>query len=231
MAVSYRKSLIRSLIPTKVARLLDVGSGPIFPDYVYADRAKSITCVDWNMVKIGDVPGHIETLSGDFVNLDLPRDFDAVVAADVFEHILIEDEEAFIAKCVSSLKPGGKLIVSVPHRGTFAWLDPYEVKPLLHRILARFDLVKGVHNGSCDIRKGHKHYRVDELRECFSRLTFEQVRYFGYLFDPLLTWAYAVFGEQSRNPLVKWLERRAEAEFQRSYGTKAFNMIVVFSKR
>jgi hypothetical protein len=91
-------------------------------------------------------------------------------------------------------------------------------------------MMKGVHNGSCDIRKGHKHYRVDELKDQFSDLKFEDVTYFGYLFDPLLTWAYAVFGEQSKNPLVKWLERRAEAEFRRSYGDKSFNMIAVFSK-
>jgi 2-polyprenyl-3-methyl-5-hydroxy-6-metoxy-1,4-benzoquinol methylase len=182
------------------------------------------------MVKIGDVPAHIESLCGNFIEVDLPRDFDVVIAADVFEHIRVEDEDAFIAKCVASLKPGGKLIVSVPHKGTFAWLDPYEVKPLRDRILAKLSLFEGVHNGSCDIRKGHKHYRLDEIRERFAALKFEQVRHFGYVFDPLLTWAYAVFGEQSKNPVVKWLERRALVEFQRSYGDKAFNMVAVFSK-
>jgi 2-polyprenyl-3-methyl-5-hydroxy-6-metoxy-1,4-benzoquinol methylase len=182
------------------------------------------------MVTIGEVPGHIEALTGDFAKMDLAKDFDVVIAADVFEHIQIEDEEAFIAKCVSSLKRGGKLIVSVPHKGAFAWLDPYEIKPLIHRTLVRLGMMKGVHNGSCDIRKGHKHYRLDELNGQFSGLKFEDVTYFGYLFDPLLTWAYAVFGEQSSNPLVKWLERRAAAEFRRSYGDKSFNMIAVFSK-
>jgi 2-polyprenyl-3-methyl-5-hydroxy-6-metoxy-1,4-benzoquinol methylase len=228
--MDFRKSLIRTLIPEPVGRLLDVGSGPLFPHYAYADRAKSIVCVDWNMVKIGDVPAHVEGLSGDFVELRLPKNFDVVIAADVFEHIQVEDEVAFIEKCVSSLRPGGKLIISVPHKGTFAWLDPYEVKPFRDRILAKLGLFEGVHNGSCDIRKGHKHYRADELRALFAGLKLEQVRYFGYLFDPLLTWAYAVLGEQSKSPVVKWLERRAQAEFQRPYGDKAFNVVAVFTK-
>ena len=94
-----------------------------------------------------------------------------MIAADVFEHILLEQEPLFVSKCVSALKPGGRMIISVPHQGTFAYLDPYQVKPTIHRTLARLGLYKGVHNGCCDIRKGHKHYSLEELTDKFSELT------------------------------------------------------------
>lgn len=229
--LNYRKSIIRDLVPQGTDRLLDVGCGPIFPNYAYADKAKAISCVDWNMVKVGETPANLDCISGNFVDLDLPRSsYDAIIAADVFEHIQIEHEPQFIEKCLSVLKPNGRLIVSVPHRGRFAWLDPYEVKPLRDRCLAKLGRFKGVHNGSCDIRKGHKHYRLEELVCHFPTLHVESVRYWGHFFDPLLAWAYALLGEGSQSPIVKWLERRTEGEVGRDYGVGSFNMAVVFVK-
>ena len=106
-------SLIRSLLPESSDRLLDVGCGPISSDYPYADKASRVTCVDWNLHASGSLPPHIECVDGDFTSVDLaPGTYDSIIAADVFEHISLEQEPLFVKKCISSLRPGGSMVVS-----------------------------------------------------------------------------------------------------------------------
>jgi hypothetical protein len=112
----------------------------------------------------------------------------------------------------------------VPHGGTFAWLDPYNVKPRIHRILWRLGLYKHLHNGSCDIRKGHKHYLAEEIAKRFEPLQLEEVRYWGYVFDPLLSWTNAL-----RLP-AGWLDRLCSQEFKQSWGVRAFNIALLLRK-
>jgi 2-polyprenyl-3-methyl-5-hydroxy-6-metoxy-1,4-benzoquinol methylase len=169
-----------------------------------------------------------------------PNAYDSIIAADVFEHILLEQEPLFVRKCVSALRPGGNIVISVPHQGTFAYLDPYKVKPTIHRMLARLGLYKGIHNGCCDIRKGHKHYALQELIDKFSPLQLSHVVYFGYVFDPLLAWAVALSRRGSGRILhsgmtneelgFPWLQRACRRELDRDYGQRSFNVAVSFHK-
>ena len=231
MGLSGRTAVIHSLLPERPARLLDVGCGPITSDYPFADKAQQVTCVDWNLKTPSSLPSHVECLCADFTSMELPPEsYDSVIAADVFEHILLEQESVFVDKCVSALRPGGSMIISVPHRGTFACLDPYQVKPAIHRILSHLRLYKGVHNGFCDIRKGHKHYSLEELKEKFSALTVSQVVYFGYLFDPLVSWAIALSRGTGKIPGFSWLQRALSRELDRDYGARSFNIVVSFTK-
>jgi 2-polyprenyl-3-methyl-5-hydroxy-6-metoxy-1,4-benzoquinol methylase len=231
MGLNGRISVIRSLLPERPTRLLDVGCGPITSDYPFADKALRVTCIDWNLKAPSSLPSNVECLNADFTSIDLPPNaYDSVIAADVFEHILLEQESLFVSKCVSTLRPGGSMVISVPHQGTFAYLDPYQVKPTIHRILARLGLYKGVHNGCCDIRKGHKHYSLEELTDKFSPLQVSQVVYFGYFFDPLVTWAFALSRGSGRLPGFSWLQRARLRELDRDYGQRSFNIAVSFCK-
>jgi 2-polyprenyl-3-methyl-5-hydroxy-6-metoxy-1,4-benzoquinol methylase len=231
MALTGRTSIIRSLLPERSEGLLDIGCGPITSDYPYADKALRVTCIDWNLKAPSSLPSNIECLNADFTSIDLPPStYDSVIAADVFEHILLEQESLFVRKCVSALKPGGNMVISVPHLGTFACLDPYQVKPTIHRILARLGLYKRIHNGCCDIRKGHKHYSLQELIDKFSPLQFSQVVYFGYVFDPLVSWSVALSRGSGRIPGSAWLQRARLRELSREYGQRSFNIVVRFHK-
>ena len=231
MALNTRTLVIRSLLPECSERLLDVGCGPLTADYAYADKALRVTCVDWNLKASGTLPSNIECLDGDFTSFHLaPNTYDSIIAADVFEHISLEEEPLFVQKCVSSLRPGGNMVISVPHQGTFACLDPYHIKPAVHRVLSRLDLYKRIHNGCCDIRKGHKHYVLQELTRKFSPLQVSQVAYFGYLFDPLLSWAIALSRGSGRIPGFSWLQQAYREELNRDYGQGSFNIAVSFHK-
>ena len=221
-----------SLIPQKSDKLLDVGCGPITNAYPYANRAKEAICTDWKLKTFGAIAENITLLEGDFTSLELPiESFDTVIAADVFEHVALEQELAFIERCRAVLKPGGDLVLSVPHQGTFAWLDPYQVKPAIHRLLWRFGLFGRTHNGHCDIRKGHKHYTVNELATLFKDFEIARIVYSGYLFDPLLSWATALSRGKGLFPGYNLLERACKAEYNRDYGDRSFNVAVHFRKR
>jgi 2-polyprenyl-3-methyl-5-hydroxy-6-metoxy-1,4-benzoquinol methylase len=231
MGSGGRTSIICSLLQERPQRLLDVGCGPITSDYPFADKALHVTCIDWNLQTPSLLPSNVECLNADFTAIELaPEQYDSVIAADVFEHILLEQEPIFVSKCVSALKPGGRMVISVPHQGTFACLDPYQVKPTIHRILAFLGLYKGVHNGCCDIRKGHKHYSLAELVHKFRPLQVSQVVYFGYFFDPLFSWAVALSRGSRSVPGLAWLQRALRRELDRDYGPRSFNIAVSFYK-
>lgn len=228
---SHRTTTVRSLLPDECQRLLDIGCGPVTASYAFADKAASVTCVDWKLQTFGLIPSNVQCLVGDFIELDLPKNyFDVIVAADVFEHILVEREPLFVAKCVEALRPAGYMIVSVPHQGTYAYLDPYRVKPAIHHLLWRLGLYSEIHNGNCDVRKGHKHYKVEELIEKFRPLQLLQKIYYGYLFDPLLTWAFALSRGSGQFPGYSWLERAYRKELELDYGERSFNVALKFCK-
>lgn len=214
-----------------VGRLLDVGSGRIGPDYAYADLARAVTCVDWNPRIIQPVPAHVEIRPGDFLAMEIPQAaYDAVICADVFEHVGLEDEAAFAAKCAGALRPGGVMVVSVPHAGRYAWLDPFEIKPALHRGLARFGLYSRTHNGFCDIRKGHKHYARDEIARAFAPLAPALTRTWGHFWDPVLSWADALQRKLGVAPGRAAIARACDGEYRRDWGDRAFNIAVAFRK-
>jgi 2-polyprenyl-3-methyl-5-hydroxy-6-metoxy-1,4-benzoquinol methylase len=231
MRAGGRTSIIRSLLPERPARLLDVGCGPITADYPFADKAQSVTCIDWNLKAPNMLPANVECVNADFTAIDLaPEAYDSVIAADVFEHILLEQEPLFVSKCVAALRSGGSMVISVPHSGTFACLDPYQVKPTIQRTLSYFGLYKPVHNGCCDIRKGHKHYSLEELASKFSPLQVSKVVYFGYVFDPLFSWAVALSRGSRRFPGISWLQKGLRKELDHDFGPHSFNIAVSFYK-
>jgi SAM-dependent methyltransferase len=229
---AQRVGVIRDLLGEPVGSLLDIGSGRVAPDYPYLDLARRITCIDWNPRIIPPTPAKIEIRSGNFLDMDIPEgSYDAAICADVFEHVPLEQEAAFAAACVRALRPGGLLIVSVPHAGRHAWLDPYQVKPALHRTLARLGLYRRTHNGFCDIRKGHKHYSTDEIETAFAPLVPVATRRWGYLSDPLLSWSEGLGRKTGIAPFRGRLARGCAVEFGRDYGSESFNLAVALRKK
>lgn len=229
--MNYRSQVIRSLLPLEANRLLDVGCGPIFANYPLAGYAKQVVAIDWRLKVVSEPPANVALVNGDFLRTNLPfPKYDVIVASDVFEHIPIESEKAFARRCVELLSEDGALVISVPNAGTYAWLDLYQIKPMMGRIAWWLGLRKNTHNGFCDVRKGHKHYRLGELKQKFPGLATTEVRYWGYFYDPLSIWARTIqrrtglpFGEST-------LDRLVAAEFAMDFGERSFNIAVKFRK-
>lgn len=226
-----RQAVIMSLSGAPVGRMLDVGCGPVRADYAFAGVAGQITCVDWNVRIIGEVPPHIAVLDGDFTEIDLGSElFDLIICADVFEHVLLEKETDFVARCHELLKPSGQLIVSVPHAGRYAWLDPYGLKPLAHRALSKLGLYSKLHNGTCDIRKGHQHFSQSELEAKFKPFEVEEVRHFGCLAEPLSAWSESLAARGIRVPGQGWIARKLREEALSVKSEDAYSIAMKFRK-
>ena len=84
--------------------------------------------------------------------------FDAVLFLDVLEHVV--DQQAVLREIQRVLKPGGTLIISVPHCGFLAWLDSLNLYAML---------VRATHHGLFPqeiAQTGvHRHYSVRQLRQ------------------------------------------------------------------
>jgi SAM-dependent methyltransferase len=90
--------------------------------------------------------------------LPLPdASFEGVLLLDVLEHVV--DEQAVMREVWRVLKPGGTLILSVPHRGLLGWLDSLNVYARLVRA-TRYGLFPQeiVQTGI------HRHYSVRQIQ-------------------------------------------------------------------
>jgi len=93
--------------------------------------------------------------------LPYPDDhFDAVVMLDVLEHVT--DERAVVAEIVRVLRPGGLVIVSVPHTGLLRWADSLN----LYAWLTGEDALASPGTPATGARH-HRHYSLGALRHLF----------------------------------------------------------------
>ena len=108
--------------------------------------------------------------------------FDTAIIMEVIEHV--PDERAVLQDLARVLKPGGKLVLTTPHKGLLTFLDPGNVKfaaPGLHRFVhctllrrkayyeARFGPSRRSSKGmiadfSVDQRPWHRHYTYADIR-------------------------------------------------------------------
>jgi 2-polyprenyl-3-methyl-5-hydroxy-6-metoxy-1,4-benzoquinol methylase len=81
--------------------------------------------VTWNDLRAGlaeyvrrkDSTGRIAYAPGNAFDLEFPELFDAVIIAEVIEHVAHPDE--FLAKTASLVKPGGWIVMTTPNGGYF----------------------------------------------------------------------------------------------------------------
>jgi GT2 family glycosyltransferase/tetratricopeptide (TPR) repeat protein/2-polyprenyl-3-methyl-5-hydroxy-6-metoxy-1,4-benzoquinol methylase len=114
----FHRPEVLALVPPAAARILDIGCaagrlGMLIKErqqaqvtgIEYSAEAAAIAQTRLDRVVVGD----IETLAPDFD----PQSFDAVVCADVLEHL--REPGAVLKRIRSWLRPDGKLIVSIPN--------------------------------------------------------------------------------------------------------------------
>jgi SAM-dependent methyltransferase len=101
------------------------------------------------------------------------RSFDAVVLLDVLEHVAREGP--VLAEVHRVLRPGGALILSVPHKGALAWLDSLNLWDWLAG--------GGSHPPEEVIPGGypyHRHYSAADLRAMLGRgFRIDHIEYTG----------------------------------------------------
>ncbi len=106
--------------------------------------------------------------------------FDKILCLDVFEHV--GNEEKVAAELYRVLKPGGTLVLSVPH-DFLNFLDPDELTRSARNFVRRY-----VRKRPLLTHDKHRHYSLSQLKRYFNAFRIDQVHRCG---TPLF-WAFAM---------------------------------------
>lgn len=157
-------------IPEAAGRLLDAGCSSGYGTHHYARRAREVWGVDPDGASIAAARERFPGVRFEPARLEaLPfadGTFDVVVLTDVLEHV--RDEVAALNEIHRVTRPGATVILTAPHAGWFAWLDPYNygiflrtrLRPL-YGLLRRARLTRATE----DAVPEHRHYSRRGLEE------------------------------------------------------------------
>jgi SAM-dependent methyltransferase len=210
--------------------LLDVGCHDGAGTAAFGTFANLTIGVDTDTIALQSGRGRypsVQLASASAAALPFPSGaFDCVVFSEVLEHIPQELEAQCIAEIRRVLRSGGTLILTTPHRGTFAWLDPLEMKPHLRRFAGS---LRGHPRGI----KGHKHYRLEELSALLSpHFAIHTVARTGEVLYPLAYWGHLLpFGVGRLPPLARLWQHMMDYDYAREHGRDAYNVCIVATTR
>jgi len=117
--------------------------------------------------------------------------FDAAILSEVLEHVGHENKVAVIDEALRVLRPGGRLVVTSPHRGPIWRLDPLDYKRSMTFL---YSLYRRLRPGSPDTpaEVGHVPLTLGELQVLFQgRVDVQGIGYGGPLY-PLVAVGHAV---------------------------------------
>ena len=190
--------------------------------------------------RLADLPNvEVAHASGD----SLPHgdgEFDAITCFEVLEHVPAELRRAVVNEMGRTLQPQGRLIMSVPHRGMFGWLDPENMRfrlPGLYQFVNRWIGGRGKEAGYEGQKHGvvfHHHFTRKELRDLLSPgFGISRIMGQGFLVVPLGCWLRWPFYRRERRDHI--VCRAIEAIMQLEYrmpipASIAFSVIVVADK-
>ncbi len=221
----------------KCSRLLDIGCDKGIFTPTYLKKAKTVYAVDPNKETIAYAKKankkygkRLQFVVAPAEKLPFPDSyFDVVTMTDTFEHVA--DEKKTMSEVYRVLKPQGQLIFSVPHKGTFAFIDAFNMKFYFPKI---YKFWKGK-NFSKDIYKEapwHRHYNLKELKGFFkNKFEIEEKHRGGLLIYPLFWLIHdAIYTELFNNKAPKILIKThnfiSDVDYSIAYGACAFHIVL-----
>ena len=113
-------------------KVLDVGCGLAYGTALMAERASTITGMDYDLQTLEDNRKRYNTISNlDFKQAIIPplpfadQSYDVITAFQFIEHI--EHRKEFLKECLRVLKPGGSLLVTTPNAKKSLARNPFHV--------------------------------------------------------------------------------------------------------
>lgn len=137
-------------------KILDVGCGTgwMCEDLLRYGSVVGTDFADEILARAKDRIPDVMFIPGDFMELALDQDFDVVVSLEVLSHVV--NQQAFIAKLASHMKPGGELLMATqngPILKRVSWIEPARVGNV-RRWVERKELVALL----------KPHFAIEELR-------------------------------------------------------------------
>ncbi len=227
----------RWLLPAQ--RLLEVGCSSGYLTHRLRGKAERAFGVDINFRALTDGRSRhpsVPVACSDAEHLPFAESsFDAIVMLEVVEHA--RSDRAALAEIRRVLKPGGILILSTPHAGLFAFLDPYNLRRSLGRRFPRLcalaaRLVRFESGQFTENLERHRHYRMREISALLGpEFTIRAVHRGGLLLYPLTAACISVVGRLWKNArLLRCLYRLLKFDFGLRFGPLSYNLMV-FAER
>ncbi|MCP4657713.1 MAG: class I SAM-dependent methyltransferase, partial [bacterium] len=85
-------------------------------------RGCRVTGVELNPVVAQEAATRLRrVIVGDVLQVEIPGQYDAIVATELFEHLRYPEQ--FLARMKSLLRPGGRIVLSVPNVGHYSVVE------------------------------------------------------------------------------------------------------------
>lgn len=171
------------------------------------------------------------------VSLPFPdASFDCVTCIEVLEHIKAEARVASLAEMKRVLRPGGRLVLRVPHAGLFAFLDAnnfrFRLPGIYNALLKKGRRDDGYEKGASDV-VWHHHFTRDEVLGLLGEgWNVEATRTGGLLLFPLADIAGFPFYRLGRidHPVFTLLQRISNFDIGCDYGRASFDIMLVLKR-
>lgn len=206
---------IRALVHAEGARILDVGCGEgVLGAALKADGAVYVAGIELHSSSAERARDRLDQLvEGSVSDAELPfsvGEFDYLLFADVLEHLA--DPDSAVQRCLTFLKPGGRLIVSVPNWRFYSVLlrlvaDRWSytdsgVRDRTHlRVFTRYSVEQFVKHNGLALVAIHRNHRLIEDQSKIGRLGAVATRVSNatlarWVFPELLAFQYIVVAEK-----------------------------------
>ena len=233
---------IDAWIEPPMTSLLDVGCnvGAWLADCVRLYPGARLAGVDINesalRVAKGTLPS-VELLCGSADALPFQDvAFQCVTCIETLEHLPSEMRARALQEIRRVLRPGGRLIISVPHEGWFAALDSNNIRfrfPALYRRLVGSGLRDASYAALKREIEWHHHFTERELVELAGPgWTVSAVRRTGLVLYPLadlFSWPLYRLG-RGDHPPRRFFERVAGWEARFDFGKASYGLTMVFER-
>lgn len=162
--------------------------------------------------------------------------FDCVTCIEVLEHIPSDLRAQSLAEIRRVLRPGGRLVLRVPHAGTFAFLDPNNFRFLMPKL---YEII--LHRGRRDVGYlrdkedvvWHQHFTRGELHDLLGAgWEVEASRTGGLLLLPLMDMASWPFYRlrQIDNVMFRAIQRILDFDMGCDYGNASFDILLILKR-
>jgi 2-polyprenyl-3-methyl-5-hydroxy-6-metoxy-1,4-benzoquinol methylase len=200
--------------------IADIGSsvGPIVG--ALAAQGNTVIAVDVDREALTSLKQHLNNaLPTEASASRLPlktESLDAILLLDVLEHVA--DEHCVIQEIHRTLRPGGTLILSVPNKGIFRFLDP-------QNLAAR---VKGTYTQKTE----HRHYSFEELQSLLlPHFQIVKKKYGGLFIYPMTFYLTHFFKKYFHVDWGRRLSAIGDMDNDISWGRWSYNVILMLVKR
>jgi SAM-dependent methyltransferase len=230
-------------IPPEAASLLDVGCnvGDLLAEASRRYPAMRLCGIDVNPEAVAKARARLPSADLRVAEGEsLPfadASFDCVTCIEVLEHLPEDKRVAAVREMRRVLRPGGLLLLRVPHAGAFAFLDSNNVRfrfPGLYRLLLGGGMRdRGYRDGAKGVVWHHHFTRKELLAVAGEGWEVERTCYGGLFLFPLMDWLSWPFYRLARheNVVLRTFHRVAWMDYSWDFGPASYGIFLQLRRR